>query len=344
MIVTFDLTTSNTVFNPLSAQGSWIQHRFGKRNYPSAELPIEKVLEVIAETEASEYFLESNYGDALCYSHIDELLESDAAFIIRSYCNIDNDALFHKIKEKNYTVAVNLADIDEHNSSVFLHSDWSVISKNLMTLGSCAYITFWLYEHNQSQLKTLADFCYKYGNNLQVVPGVALHQDHSSIIDERGSWLYDVVSSSTISTDGFISGNDLVVLSEKADKLANEYTKVSQSLFCYSTLRTFLKEQKGRSILNYPIVPIFEPFQIEKPFSEIAITVTGHVLPSKTLAETFSHTLCDDWKLDRNDLVDSYRGEIIKQLNSITLLNLDRVNLHNNTFTDVLSYLRDSNI
>jgi hypothetical protein len=344
MIVTFDLTTNNTVFNPLSAQGSWIQHRFGKRNYPDAELPIEKLLEVIAETQASEYFLESDYGDALCYSHIDKLLDSDAAFIIRSYCNINNDALFHKIKEKNCTVAVNIAGIDEYVNSVFLHSDWNVISKNLMTLGSCAYITFLLYEHNQHQLKSLVDFCYKYGNNLQVIPGVALHQGYSSIIDEQGNWLYDVVSSSTVITDSFISGDDLVLLSEEADKLVSQCANVSQSLFCYSTLRTFVKEQKGRSILNHPIVPNFESFQIEKPFSEIAITVTGHVLPSKALAKTFSHTLCDDWKLDRNDFVDSYRAEIIKQLNSITSLNLERVSLHNNTFTDVLSYLRDSDI
>jgi hypothetical protein len=344
MIVTFDLTTNNTVFNPLSAQGSWVQHRFGKRNYPETELPVEKLLEVIAETKASKYFLESAYGDALCYSHINELLDADADFVIRSYCNINNDALFHKIKEKNCIVAVNISGIDEFDSSVFLHSDWNVISKNLITLGSCAYITFWLYEHNQHQLKTLVDFCYKYGNNLQVMPGVALHQGYSSIIDEQGSWLYDVVSTSTVITDSFISGDDLILLSEKADKLVSQNAKVSQSLFCYSTLRTFVKEQKGRSILNYPIVPNFEPFQVEKPFAEIAITVTGHVFPNKALADTFSHTLCDDWKFDRNDFADSYRAEIIKQLNSITAMNLDCVNLHTHTFTDILSYLSDSDI
>ena len=39
-----DPTTHSTVYNPLSSQGQWAQHRFGKRDYPELNLDLETVL------------------------------------------------------------------------------------------------------------------------------------------------------------------------------------------------------------------------------------------------------------------------------------------------------------
>ena len=74
MTVHIDLTTSNTVFNPLSAQGSWIQHRFGKRNYPNIELDTARVIDYLLQTN-DQIFLTSSFGDALCFSGITDLIK-----------------------------------------------------------------------------------------------------------------------------------------------------------------------------------------------------------------------------------------------------------------------------
>ena len=37
-MINIDLTTKNTVYNTLGPQAQWVQHRFGKRDYPDIEL------------------------------------------------------------------------------------------------------------------------------------------------------------------------------------------------------------------------------------------------------------------------------------------------------------------
>jgi len=45
--LTVDLTSNNKVFNCLSPQGSWIFHRFGKREYPLIDIDISKIKNLI---------------------------------------------------------------------------------------------------------------------------------------------------------------------------------------------------------------------------------------------------------------------------------------------------------
>ena len=69
-----DPTSKNCLFTSIEPQGSFLFHRFGKRNIPEEHLDISKLKKYLDKVSPNQIILESVFGDPLEYTHIEELL------------------------------------------------------------------------------------------------------------------------------------------------------------------------------------------------------------------------------------------------------------------------------
>lgn len=351
MTVHIDLTTRNTVFNPISAQGSWIQHRFGRRNYPKVELDIKLVTDLLNQTTDT-VFLTSSFGDPLCYTHIEEILKLKNNFIIHSYINIKNDALFNRLADSNNIVVVKLSGIKNLVDKIYLNSDWDTIYNNLSILKDRALIEFELFEHNEHQLPELLKICDQFNSKIKIAAGTSLNginqketiRGFSSIIDQGGNWLYDVNSINHNFPNDFVLASELLNLDFKKAKEKPLY----QTVKGYAILRTFVKKELGKSILNRPSIFKTSSEKSPRPINGYSVAVTGHVFPNENITKFFSNMLCTDWKLSPKDIfyvdrTNNYLLDIAKLVGQINSLDLSKIHYSNN-LRGILSYLSNSNI
>ena len=351
MTVHIDLTTSNTVFNPLSAQGSWIQHRFGKRNYPNIELDTARVIDYLLHTN-DQIFLTSSFGDALCFSGITDLIKLNKNFIIHSYANIQNNKLFDLLADSSSIVVIKLSGLENLADKIYLNSDWNVIRNNISILKNKCLIEFELFEHNICQLPKIIELCDHFNIKLKISPGASLNdavlvgpkRGFSSIIDEDGNWLHDAISLNTPFPDDFLSPTE--ILKFKINPC--DPARLVQTTDGYQTLRTFVKKVNGKSILNHPSTFKTQNERIQRPLKGFSLSVTGHVLPNESITKCFSNMLCTDWKISHKDVFNSnytnnYLLNIAKLVNQINSLDLNKIH-YSNSLRSVLSYLSDSDI
>jgi hypothetical protein len=353
MTVYIDLTTANTVYNPLGPQGSWIQHRFGRRNYPHLELDKNLVLSYLDQTDDI-IFLTSSYGDPLCYSHIEDIIKSNKQFIIHSYLNIRNDKLFELLANSNSSVFVKLSGLDNIVDKIYLNSNWDIIKRNLSILKNKAVLEFELFEHNHHQIDNLLDLCQQLNTKVKITHGTSLNEiivedlvrGYSSIIDQRGDWLYDVVSINSPYPQEFCLPEQLSTI----PKLILPQKDLVKSTRGFLTLRTFVKDKVGRTILEHPLIFKTESKKSFRPLTGYSISVTGHVFPNEEITKTFSNMLCSDWHINYKDVfmfqgkyTNEYLLEIVKLVNQINSLDLNKIH-YSNSLRSVLSYLSDSDI
>ena len=74
MNLIIDTTTDSIVFNPLSSQGQWVNHRFGKRKV-DYQLDADSLLDYISTLDDLDHvdFI-SVFGDAMCYTDIEKVV------------------------------------------------------------------------------------------------------------------------------------------------------------------------------------------------------------------------------------------------------------------------------
>jgi len=70
-----DPTSKNCMFSSLEPQGSFLFHRFGKREIPQEHLDISKLKDFLYSQKPEQIILESVFGDPLEYKHIVELAD-----------------------------------------------------------------------------------------------------------------------------------------------------------------------------------------------------------------------------------------------------------------------------
>lgn len=351
MTVHIDLTTANTIYNPLGPQGSWIQHRFGRRNYPHLELDKDLVLSYLNQTNDL-VFLTSSYGDPLCYSHIESIIKTNKQFIIHSYLNIRNDKLFELLAKSNSTVFVKLSGLEDLADKIYLDANWEIIERNLSILQNKAVIEFELFEHNYHQLDQLIKLCQRFNTKVKIAHGTSLNEifteglirGYSSIINQQGNWLYDVVSVNSPFPQDFCLPEDLLTV----PKLTLPQKDLVQSTRGFLTLRTFVKEKIGRNILERPLTFKTEFKKGFRPLTGYSISVTGHVFPNEEITKIFSNMLCSDWQIGYKDVFNNnstneYLLEIVKLVNQINTLELNKIH-YSNSLKNVLGYLSNSNI
>jgi hypothetical protein len=291
-MITVDITTRNTVYNSLGPQGQWIQHRFGKRNYPLVDLDLQTIEKIIVCNET--VFFRSIYGDPLCHPDIDQVLD----IIAHSKCNVFffsflnvSDAIISKINSIPNIHVYCMVDGYTNYGKTILDSNKKRVFKNLSKLSN-ATVEYRIYRHNVCDIKRLE----KAFPNAKVVllPGIKLIADFSTVIDKDGNWLHDVFSLDT------------------ADE--NSYDpSLNKTIDGYKVLVNYLVDiEGGVSILEQPLLSKFIRTNKTFQYDMDAVSVTGHIFPSTELMTVFSNALCTDWKIvDFGiDLSSSYQVEI----------------------------------
>lgn len=330
-MINIDLTTKNNIYNTVGPQAQWIQHRFGRRNYPDIELNTDIILNAISKLTETINFI-SVFGDTCLHPDFIEILSKTETgkSIVNTSLNFNNDNIIDALNNKRSFVVVPLFGINELCDKIVLGADWNLISDNLKKLSCGVQIEFYTYNHNIQQLAEITDFCNSIKCNLKINKGVSVHPDgFSPIVDSEGNWLYDVY-----------------VANEETDiRTGNLYKTVPG----YNSLVQFVKPLKGRSILNNPTVYKFiNDYTYDK---DISISVTGDVFPSFALHQIFSNTLCTDWNLSVTNVTSldktSIREEFkytLSALNKILLYLNEKNNIYNKDILDILTDLTNSDI
>lgn len=329
-MINIDLTTNNTVYNSVGAQAQWIQHRFGRRNYPLINIDTDNILKFIRETNDSLNFI-SCYGDPSCHPDILNIIEKveTGKCVINTHLNFKNDQLIELLNQKNSYVVVPLFGINDLCDKVLLHSDWKVILDNLKKLSCSICVEFYVYEHNKHQLIELEELSKSLNFDIKVKKGIATHPDgFSTIVNESGEWLYDVF--------------------EENSKL-NKWKTLEKTVYGYNSLIQYIKPIRGNSILSKPNV-----FKIEERnnySNSISVSVTGDVFPSFELHQIFSNALCDDWDLSYSKILNfnktAIRDDFKYICSSVIFLSeylKKENNIHKKLPAEILTNLTNSDI
>lgn len=328
-MINVDLTTKNTVYNTLSPQAQWVQHRFGRRDYPDIELAVENVKRMISHSSDTVNFI-SVFGDPSEHKDIVEILNynDQGKIVFNSNLNFDNDQLIAVLNSKQAYVVFPCYGINELADKVVLNSNWNQIKNNLTKLNCTVCVEFYIFEHNVHQLPQLETLCKELSLELKLKPGTALHPDgFSPIVDYDGRWLYDVYSCNENTT---------------SVKWRNLYQTVNG----YNSLIQFIKPVKGDSILK-----LGKFYKIDSSISvdnNSSISVTGHMFPSYELLQIFSNALCTDWnfsfsKITHLNKINPEYTHLCSALTNISKM-LDFNNLNTNQYSDILENFANSNV
>lgn len=276
-MINIDLTTNNTVYNTLGAQAQWLQHRFGKRNYPELSLNTSTVKAFLETCDDTVNFI-SVFGDPCCHLDFLDIISNvkEGHSVINTYLNFNDDSIIQVLNNKHSYVVVPLYGIGALHDKILLGSDWNVVRNNLSKLTNVC-VEFYMFEHNIYQLEEIKELSRILNFDLKIKQGISLHPDgFSPIVNSNGEWLYDAYpcNENTIN----LKWKDLY-------KTVNGYNSLIQ----------FIKPIKGKSILNSPNV-----FKVQDNYTydnQTSISVTGHRFNSFELHQVFSNALCTDWDL-----------------------------------------------
>ena len=298
MNLIIDPTTDSIVYNPLSAQGQWVNHRFGKRQL-EYQLDSNTLIDYISTlNELDHVDFVSVFGDPICYTNIVDVVE----FLSKNF--ISTTVVTYGMGDKN--VFEQLSNLGTYfvfktagiKDKVFLNTDWNIIQKNIDTVNS-KQIQFYKFKHNKLDLEYLNQ---RYKNVFEY-DGDCIAGDMSNIIDENGKWLYDV---------------------HKVDSTKPTLEKTLQG---YHYLKHFVKKVNGKSILDDPenlILPHAKPFDMltEK---DRYLSVSGHLFDNYEKMQMFSNALCDDWAFKYFNLNYEYEKKVYYVLSKMIGKKLDHI-------------------
>ena len=329
-MINIDLTTNNTVYNTLSPQAQWIQHRFGRRNYPELDLDKSCVIDAITASTDTVNFI-SVFGDPSQHPNILEILDKiqpGQTAIIHTNLNFNNNDLIQQLNETNSYVVVPLHGLAELHDSVVLYSNWDQVYNNINQLECGVCIEFYVYKHNVHQLKLLKTLIDKPNVEIKIKKGIELHPEgFSCVVNDSGEWLYDVYPCDPASE--------------------NNFQELYKSNHGYNHLIQFIKPKKGKSILDNPY-----SYKVSKKCmlkDDPSISVTGHVFPSFKIHEIFSNCLCTDWMLTFADIKHEKSGLIREEFVDVCsivehLKSYENNNLLSQSFKDILANFSNSDI
>jgi len=333
MKLTVDLTTSSTVFYPLGPQGQWINHRFGRRKYPNIELDFHRLIRSFDTASIEQLTLSSVYGDPMCYSMIEYLLEhlldKNVQVEFHSYLNHNHSTVISLLNQLNAHVTVNISGTGDLCNKVHLSANWDIIKHNLIQLTCKKTVVFHMYQHNLAQIPLLKEFCQQHHITLVLVPGIKIAGNFSSVIDEQGNWLYDV----------FAAHNENDQLQES----------LVQTVEGYHALKKYYSTPEEKSILEKPLIFKMHD-QVANYDEHVSVSCTGHVFKNVEHMHVFANALCRDWRIKRADIfldsygkIDQYMAELSALLNLLATKDYTQT-IHSYTLNEILSSLSDSNV
>ena len=303
-----DPTTHSTVYNPLSSQGQWAQHRFGKRDYPELNLDLETVLHSLDSISEGFFvfdepiYLKSTYGDAGLWKDATRISKLVGGMLTISTYGMIPSKTVQTLKQHQAMIHVFCDGFEQECGKIFLGQTWESVA-NVLSLANCnAMVEFFVYEHNKHQIPFITTFCAQRSVKIKFTPGIKNDNVGSVVIDQEGNWLYDVVPVD-LETEMLDDDHDHVQLREIKDKFANlKPVPLQRHLANYNSLRTFVAEREGRGLLDSPMVShLIKHQQLQKfdnPNKEdIHITPSGHVAENGEEFYMFVNMLSPDWKM-----------------------------------------------
>lgn len=307
MNIHLDITTNSTVYNPLSAKGHWIHHRFGERKL-NMELPLEAIKKVISNDAVTSVTFESVYGDPLDYTHFDQLI--DYLQTVQKGCSfvtygMNTDAI-KLIKENNFFMYIKVCD------KVFLNQDIVSVFNNISGYKNCM-IENTIFKHNNND--SIKNECSQLEVPYVSTPGFNISGFCTSIIDADGNWLYDVHT---------VDSNETITL----EKTSNAWHR----------LKMFVKPKEGVSILDKPSIKETKDDYLEQISQDDNwyITVSGHCIKNRERATVFSSALCSDWIAGDLSLTEPYEYKLLGILGEFSNSNLDSYNVLDIAISDIL--------
>ncbi len=304
-----DPTTHSTVYNPLSSQGQWAQHRFGKRDYPELNLDLETVLHGLDSISEGFFvfdrpiYLKSTYGDAGLWKDATRISKLVGGMLTISTYGMIPSKTVETLKTHQAMIHVFCDGFENNCGKVFLGAKWESIANVLSLANSNTMIEFFVYEHNQHQIPYITTFCAQRSVKIKFTPGIKNDNIGSCIIDQNGNWLYDVIPVD-LETDMLDDDYDHVQLRDIKDRFNNlKPIPLKRHLENYNSLRTFVSEKDGRGLLQSPMVSqLIKHKQLEKfddpNKDDIHITPSGHVTENAEEFYMFVNMLSPDWKMN----------------------------------------------
>lgn len=297
-----DCTTRNTVYNPVSAQGSWYQHAWGPRDYPRCDLPFKHAL--FACDSKSHVNLKCMYGDPLDWEHIDCFLKKVSdhkQVVVHTYGQRNISDCY---QNTNYHISID--GIDDVYGKVLLGADYNRLLRTLKKLQGNGSINFLAFEHNAHQIPKAAQLAKKFNMDFYASPGIG-HKNQAAVIDRDQRWLYDVVPE--------LADVDVEKITD-VDYLTKIYQNYQPKLLAkhtqtYMSLRTYLPIVKNKRITEDPLISTKKiPGDYQKIFDsryadtdQIFLTPDNVSIKNQTLYFMYMNMMSTDWSTSSKDLV-----------------------------------------
>jgi len=301
-VLFLDLTSKSDVYNPLSPQGQWLYHRFGRRNYPEGEIDFIELLNYLKNNPTDSILCYSYFGDALFYSNIIPLaqycLENQIQLMIFTYGNFKSKSELKKLLSLNVKIFVFLSGYEKNNSLLYHNASWKkfiFIKDNIAPEN--LFIEYSLYKHNLLDLEHIIKTVDE-KTNLKINHGNLLGSNFASIISENSRWLYDFEQSNIdlddLNLTEFNKIKDIKHQIETLVKSNNDQNELIKSSRGYLYLRTCLYERNFDNIFKIKLEDL-ELHNFFKASEDTYINYLGYVFDNKDIFETFNNSLCDDW-------------------------------------------------
>jgi hypothetical protein len=303
-----DLTSESDVFNSTSPQGHWLYHKFGKRNFPTGELDLEEVKNFISKENPKDIICHSYFGDPLFYTKIisfaEYCYEEGINLMLFTYGNFKSKNDIDRLTELNVKFYIFLCGNNKNNSLVYLNSSKDNIQYIFENIkAENLFIEYSLYDHNVNDLKEILQDVLEKRCNIKVSYGNLLGNTFTNIMNEKGTWLYDI-HKCNVDYDfmgEFIKGTEVLSAINTLENLEYKSKGLFQSAPGYLLLRTFIYERGQKNIFDVTLEKV-NAEQFLNYDGDTYINYLGYIFKNRDIYETFSNSLCDDWSenLKRN--------------------------------------------
>lgn len=303
-----DLTSESDVFNSTSPQGHWLYHKFGKRNFPTGELDLEEVKNFISKENPKDIICHSYFGDPLFYTKIisfaEYCYEEGINLMLFTYGNFKSKNDIDRLTELNVKFYIFLCGNNKNNSLVYINSSKDNIQYIFENIkAENLFIEYSLYDHNVNDLKEILQDVLEKRCNIKVSHGNLLGNTFTNIMNETGTWLYDI-HKCNVDYDfmgEFIKGTEVLSAINTLENLEYKSKGLFQSAPGYLLLRTFIYERGQKNIFDVTLEKV-DAEQFLNYDGDTYINYLGYIFKNRNIYETFNNSLCDDWSenLKRN--------------------------------------------
>ena len=295
-----DVTTKNCMFTSIEPQGSFLFHRFGKRNITEEHLDINKLLQYIDKKKPEQIILESVFGDPLEYKHIKKLCAFCEENSIQVIC-ITNGFSDNFSKLDSFNIYY-LFKLYAFTDTAYLFYPENDFKKLLSNLKYCNKIQYNVFKENLKDVK----YVYEYSDKIDVefTQGPLVHVNMNHIMTENGTWLYDIYGLNEFD----IKDYTFKILSA----LPTDFTP-NQTMIGYHLLKNYVKPPLGESIETASVYKI--DYNNDFPI-QTSISVKGHIFDSIEDRNIITNTYLDDWTLESFESNNQYQKSILAILSN----------------------------